>query len=177
LAARGFGTKLIDLFASPDLGGHVERAFAEDGVSVELRFPLQPRRRGEQMRPGHAQNVPRIDLTVLIVEDEPLIALDVEAMLERRGARIVGPAATVREALSLLQSERPDVALLDFSLKDGLVTPVAEALRARDIPFVLSSAHKNAELAAVSVLTDAPKVGKPVSESRLIAALIEVAAQ
>jgi hypothetical protein len=37
---------------------------------------------------------------------------------------------------------------------------VAEALRAREIPFVLSSAHKNAELAAVSVLTDAPNVGK-----------------
>jgi PleD family two-component response regulator len=59
-------------------------------------------------------NVPQVDLAVLIVEDEPLIALDLEAMLERRGARIVGPAATVREALSLLQSERPDVALLDF---------------------------------------------------------------
>jgi two-component system, response regulator PdtaR len=58
--------------------------------------------------------VPQVDLAVLIVEDEPLIALDLEAMLERRGARIVGPAATVREALSLLQSERPDVALLDF---------------------------------------------------------------
>jgi two-component sensor histidine kinase len=37
---KGFGTKLIDLSATRDLGGHVERTFAEDGLSVDLRFPL-----------------------------------------------------------------------------------------------------------------------------------------
>jgi two-component system, response regulator PdtaR len=118
------------------------------------------------MRSPEVQDVLLADLTVLLVEDELLIALDIEMMLSRRGARIVGPATTVGEALHLLRSECPDVALLDVNLKDELVTPVAEELLARDIPFVVSSALNSADLAAITVLADAPKVGKPAAERR-----------
>jgi two-component system, response regulator PdtaR len=126
------------------------------------------------MRSPEVQGLLLVDLTVLLVEDELLIALDIEMMLEGRGARVC-PATTVGEALHLLRSECPDVALLDVNLKHELVTPVAEELRARGIPFVVSSAHNSADLAAITVLADAPKVGKPASERRLIAALAEAA--
>ena len=83
---------------------------------------------------------------------------------------MLGPAATVAEALRLLKTETPDVALLDVNLRGELVTPVAEALRALGVPFVLASAYGRPDLEA-AVLAGAPNVGKPTNERRLLAAL------
>jgi DNA-binding response OmpR family regulator len=107
---------------------------------------------------------------VLVVEDEVLIAMDLERLLGRHGFRVLGPAASVAGALLLLDDAPPDVALLDVNLRGEMVTPVAEALRARGIPFVLASAYDAAQLTA-EVLAGAPNVGKPVNMRRLLAAL------
>ena len=107
---------------------------------------------------------------VLVVEDEFLIAMDLERLLGRHGFRVLGPAATVAEALHLLDGDVPDVALLDVNLRGEMVTPVAEALRARGVPFVLASAYDGAQLTAV-ILAGAPNVGKPTNARRLLAAL------
>jgi CheY-like chemotaxis protein len=62
-------------------------------------------------------------LMVLVVEDEFLIAMDLEAMLRGHGWRVLGPAATVAEALRLLDGgETPDVALLDVNLRGRTVS-------------------------------------------------------
>lgn len=50
--------------------------------------------------------------TVLLVEDEFLIAMDLEMLLERHGWHVLGPAATVKQALQLLRSAEPAVATL-----------------------------------------------------------------
>jgi len=116
----------------------------------------------------------RDPLVVLVVEDEFLLALDLELVLERHGFRVLGPTATVAQALRLLEDgEPPDVALLDVNLRGELVTPVAAALRARGVPFVLASAYGSAQLLSAAVLAAAPKVSKPTSERRLLAALAE----
>jgi CheY-like chemotaxis protein len=107
---------------------------------------------------------------VLVVEDEFLIAMDLERLLWRHGYRVLGPAATVGEALRLLDGEARDVALLDVNLWGEMVTPVAEVLRARGVPFVLASAYERAQLTA-EVLAGAPNVGKPVNARRLLTAL------
>ena len=107
---------------------------------------------------------------VLVVEDDFLIAMDLELLLRRHGWRVLGPAATVAEALRLLGREAPDVALLDVSLRGELVTPVAEELRARGVPFLLASAYDGHGL-GVAALAEAPSVGKPTDERRLLAAL------
>jgi DNA-binding response OmpR family regulator len=109
---------------------------------------------------------------VLVVEDEFLIAIDLERLLRQHGFRVLGPAATVAAALNLLDGEAPDVALLDVNLRGEMVTPVAEVLRARGVPFVLASAYDGAQLTA-EVLAGAPNVGKPVSVRRLLAALAQ----
>ena len=57
--------------------------------------------------------------TVLIVEDEFLIALDLTLLLEGRGWSVLGPVASVEAALRLLNKETPAVALLDVNLTDG----------------------------------------------------------
>ena len=112
---------------------------------------------------------------VLVVEDEFLIALDLELLLLRRGWRVLGPAATVAEALRLLRGETPEVALLDVNLRGEPVTPVAEALRARGVPFVLASAYGGHGPTAAA-LAGAPAVGKPTDERRLLAALARAVA-
>ena len=67
---------------------------------------------------GQASGVPPPDgRLVLVVEDEFLIALDLELLLRRHGWRVLGPAATVDQALRLLRGETPDVALLDVNLR------------------------------------------------------------
>jgi two-component system, response regulator PdtaR len=107
---------------------------------------------------------------VLVVEDEVLIALHLEHLLGQRGWRVRGPAATVAQALHLLEDgEAPAVALLDLNLRGELVTPVAEALRARSIPFVLASAYRVDQVAPA--LAGVPNVGKPTDEGHLLAAL------
>ena len=109
---------------------------------------------------------------VLVVEDEILIAMDLELLLEQQGWRVLGPAASVAEVLHLLEAGRPlpEVALLDVNLRGELVTPVAEALRAHGVPFLLVSAYDRAVL-DVPALAGAVNLGKPTDQRRLLAAL------
>jgi two-component system, response regulator PdtaR len=110
-------------------------------------------------------------LVVLVVEDEFLIAMDLEALLWDHGWRVLGPAATVAEALRLLEDgEMPDVALLDVNLRGETVVPVAEVLRERGVPIVLASAYDHTT-AMADVLAEVTNVGKPAQERHLLAAL------
>ena len=74
---------------------------------------------------------------VLVAEDECIIALDLADTFEDAGATVIGPAATVREALKLIAAERVDGAILDFNLADGEVTPVMELLSSKGVPTVI----------------------------------------
>jgi DNA-binding response OmpR family regulator len=76
---------------------------------------------------------------VLVVEDEALISLMLEDALESAGAVVVGPASTVKGALDLLGEEAIDCAVLDVKLNDGISVPVAEALAALGIRFVIAT--------------------------------------
>src|SRR5215204_1657858 len=76
---------------------------------------------------------------VLIVEDQAIIAMDLEAAVEEANARVIGPAPTIREALKLLHTNSVDAAILDANLPDGDVTPVAEALIEGKVPFVINT--------------------------------------
>jgi CheY-like chemotaxis protein len=95
--------------------------------------------------------VPRASLTnhrVLIVEDEYFIADDIAQVLEQAGAEVVGPALTPETALALLTSVRIDIAVLDIELHGELVFPVADFLRAREIPFIFATGYSQASLPA-----------------------------
>jgi CheY-like chemotaxis protein len=65
---------------------------------------------------------------VLIAEDEPLTALDIAATVRETGGEVLGPAASLDEALDLLGNSRIDGAILDCNLRDGEITQIAEAL-------------------------------------------------
>lgn len=109
--------------------------------------------------------------TVLIVEDEFLIAMDLVRMVEGDGWRIIGPVATVQDALRLLEAELPSVAMLDVNLGKELVTPVAERLKAQNVPFAVASAYDKPESQGGDVLAGVPNVGKPANERHVLATL------
>jgi DNA-binding response OmpR family regulator len=109
--------------------------------------------------------------TVLIVEDEYLIAMDLQRVLEAHGWRVLGPVGTVSQALAVLEREPPSVALLDVDLGGELVTPVAVALKARGTPFAVASAYAYPEHYGGEVLAGVPNAGKPADERRLLAML------
>jgi DNA-binding response OmpR family regulator len=72
---------------------------------------------------------------ILILDDEPLIAMMVEDWLTEIGCEAVGPANSVASALRLVESEKLDGAILDVSLGGENSYSVADALRTRGIPF------------------------------------------
>ncbi|WP_189524501.1 MULTISPECIES: response regulator [unclassified Mesorhizobium] len=79
-------------------------------------------------------------LTILVLEDEPLIALDVEATLVEAGFN-VAVTASCAEAESILEDVSPDAAVLDLYLKDGPCIAVAKKLVGRGIPFVVHTGY------------------------------------
>ncbi len=78
---------------------------------------------------------------VLVVEDEALVAMLVEDALLDAGFEVIGPAATVEEALRLLETVTPDAVVLDLNLAGETSTPVADLLAARGIPYVIATGY------------------------------------
>lgn len=76
---------------------------------------------------------------VLIVEDEPFIALDLGFAVEDAGGQVVGPAATVKHALRLFEAHVVAAAILDVNLDDADIVPVVEYLVEHDIPMILQT--------------------------------------
>jgi DNA-binding response OmpR family regulator len=74
---------------------------------------------------------------ILVVEDDSLLAFEMEDVLSDAGYEVVGPAGTVAKALRLINSQDLHAAFVDFNLNGELATPVALALAAKNIPFVV----------------------------------------
>lgn len=106
---------------------------------------------------------------ILVVEDEFLVAMELESMLAACGLTVLGPVSTVVAALALIEREAPDAAVLDVNLRGESVSPVAACLRDRAVPFVLATAYRREDLP--EGLRDAVNMGKPVEPKALLAAL------
>ncbi|MDO3434642.1 response regulator [Rhizobium sp. CBN3] len=112
--------------------------------------------------------------TVLVVEDEFFIADELRRNLTAAGLRVLGPVSSNKDALDLLEEERPDVAVLDVHLGGARATSVAAKLRQLNIPFVLATASPAHELASDPVLAGAVILEKPTNFGRLIEAVRRV---
>lgn len=80
---------------------------------------------------------------ILVVEDEVILAWALQDMLAGYGCEVVGPAARVGQALDLIDRQAVDAAVLDVNLNGQKCYPVADALVARGVPFVFSTAYSN----------------------------------
>jgi DNA-binding response OmpR family regulator len=107
---------------------------------------------------------------VLIAEDNIMVAMDLASEFEASGAEVMGPFARVEEAIAALLSGKPDGAILDVNLLDGIVTPLAVNLIETNVPVVFcTGVSLPTELGAH--YPDAQVFIKPTSSDRLVDAL------
>ncbi|CDX36570.1 response regulator [Mesorhizobium sp. WSM4935] len=106
---------------------------------------------------------------VLVVEDDFYLADDTGQMLEDAGAKVLGPVSAADEALSLLELQRPDCAVVDVNLGAGPSFGLASALQARGIPFVFLTGYDPDIVPAE--FKGVPCLQKPVDPEKVLVAL------
>jgi DNA-binding response OmpR family regulator len=103
---------------------------------------------------------------ILLVEDDALLGFDLAEQLSEAGYRVVGPAVTAQDGLTLIAREGCDCAVLDVNLGFQLTSePVALALKARAVPFVVVSGYAGEQ--RPPAFDGAPMIVKPVRFDRL----------
>jgi CheY-like chemotaxis protein len=110
-------------------------------------------------------NSPFSPRKVLVVEDEMIVAWLLEDMLADLGCAVVGPAASVKQALAMIDAETIDVAVLDVNLKGQMSYPIADVLAARGVPFVFSTGYDKDRL--LDGYRTFPVMQKPFHQSEL----------
>jgi CheY-like chemotaxis protein len=109
---------------------------------------------------------------VLVVEDEAVVAFDLELCLRDFGCEVLDLVASVADALARLEDGRPDVVVLDISLSDGPAGPLARRLAEAGVPYVVASGYDGDQIAD-PLLRDVPRLGKPYQPEELRLALLE----
>ena len=108
---------------------------------------------------------------ILLVEDELMLALEVQMTLEDEGALVIGPVDDLARGLALLDREAAfDAAILDIDLHGEDVFPLAERLHARGVPFLFHTGHGDREDLSRR-FRDVPVCIKPVLSERIVEVL------
>ena len=181
-ATRGFGSVLIERSIPFDLGGESATEFKPEGLEARFKIPARhllaegksaPARQVEVMAPPPA-GASLEGARILIVEDEMLIALDLEQMLADRGAEKTETASSADEAIASLVDFQPHAAILDVNLGDGTSALVADELTKRGIPFTFATGYGDRSMLPERFIS-APVVRKPydaITISRQLAQLL-----
>ncbi|HEY0648325.1 PAS domain S-box protein [Phenylobacterium sp.] len=180
-ANQGFGSTLIRELVRRQLQGIADQSWASSGMTLVLTLPPTAYRAegppvgATAADSGERGAAPRRAGRLLVVEDEALIALALARDLDAMGWEIVGPAGSLDEAMNLLERVGlPDAAVLDINLGGKLVYPVADRLRAHQVPFVFCSGYE--QLEADSQFESCPRLRKPVDVQLLDTTLRRVRA-
>jgi PAS domain S-box-containing protein len=163
---NGFGLTVLQTAAS-DLGAVTNCHFGDEGFVYALQGPFEIAAPEPVVVPfDRAQETQRIDgrdgpgTRILIVEDEGLVALQLQQDVERAGHQVVGPARSLRHGLMLVSQERIDAALLDVRLGQETSAAIAEQLLARAIPFAFTTGYAD-NVMLPDHLRKVPKLSKP----------------
>jgi len=105
---------------------------------------------------------------ILVVEDDPFIALALQRALEAAGATVIGPAHDLSEAMSLIERSTISAAILDYRLQVGNTLPLARLLAGRDIPFLFQTSDP---LSVAREHPDATAIPKPFPDDQLMSAV------
>ena len=179
---RGFGTALIERSAS-GVGGKAEMLLKADGIKWEILLPLPKEtvrlpmpnplveNRGDMALQGTdsagSDPQPLRGKRLLIIEDEPLVAMEMATQLANAGADIVGQAGNTSSALQMIADEGFDAALLDANLGGEAVDEIAASLTRKNIPFAFVSGYGRDSLP--KSFANAELMSKPFDPSRLLA--------
>lgn len=102
----------------------------------------------------------------MVVEDSYFLAMEVEAVLESAGAKVIGPFATRTAAVESLRQRAPDCAVLDVNLGEENSFDLARDLRARGIPIVFVTGYDRTSIPDEFV--DVKRLEKPIDTVRLL---------
>jgi PAS domain S-box-containing protein len=185
--ALGFGTTLIEQSLEAH-GGAARLAYDAEGLTCEIRLPVQKGDRAPiagASRSGLAAAASAIEdssrreavrgTRVLVVDDEPLVAMDVVGILAEAGCEVLGPAGTLAAAKALISRGEFDFALLDANLGGQPVDELAEAVADRKIPFAFLTGYARDGLP--QAFRDAPMIGKPFTRKQIVDVLGQLAVQ
>lgn len=189
---QGFGTTLIHQSLSAH-DGEVILEYPPEGVTCEIRLPLPDGRVGGAYRshapgiapsatgkraPARARSATLAKLQrarVIVVEDEPLVAIDVVSILSNAGCEVIGPAATLDSAKSLVETAELDLAILDANLAGESVDELAGELARRGIPFAFLTGYGPDCLP--EEFQQVPLIDKPFNPQQLLAVVDELLQQ
>jgi PAS domain S-box-containing protein len=174
---RGFGTTLIEQTLHGH-GGDVSIHYGADGVTCEIRLPLPA-----EARPPVATAAPKTAVRpavlqqrdegrglqgkrILVIEDEPLVTMDIESCLTAAGCEVLGPAGTIEQAKQLIAEAGYDAALVDVNLKGRPVDELAATLTQKNCPFAFVTGYGRDALP--QGFREAVVLGKPFSQDQLL---------
>lgn len=167
-ATKGFGLTVLQT-AAADLGAVANCDFRERGFVYTLQGPFETMQSAAEVIPiapaeRSASPEPAAcggdKARILVVEDEALVALQLQNDLNEQGYHVVGPARSLRHGLILAAQEEIDVALLDVSLGRETSATIAEQLSSRGVPFAFTTGYSDFAVLPAH-LRGAPKVTKP----------------
>lgn len=178
--SRGFGSTLIERSIPHELGGSAELLFLPEGLVARFvipamhvdRFshaPLEAEKPMGRASPDPTQ-ILSMPATVLVVEDNILIAMETEEVLRTLGVDQVHIAASVQDALALISANDFGAAILDVNLGIETSEPVAEKLRELAVPFLMSTGYGDS-VANEGPYRGAPLLTKPYTKGALQEAL------
>jgi PAS domain S-box-containing protein len=160
---KGFGFTFLDSAARGN-NAVAEYSFAKEGLTYSLTGSFEGSRperrvppRAQQQRPARTGEARA--RRVLIVEDEWLVAMQLQRDLEESGHHVIGPALTLADGLSLAEAEI-DAALIDVSLGRDTSAPIAERLMQRSIPFAFATGYSDSAILPQH-LRNVPRLSKP----------------
>jgi len=175
---EGFGTALLDRSVPYDLGGASKVTYAPGGLEARFRLPARhvrldnvvPIGKASALKPQRAAEAVPFDARILLLEDQMLIAMDVEGMLNDRGYGTVITTNSADDALRLIKARAPDFAILDVNLGNGTSVGVAEQLQRQGVPFVFATGYGDGGIVP-ETLSDVPIVKKPYDITAVLAGL------
>lgn len=167
-AQRGFGTHLIERGAV-EPGSDVKLSFAAEGVTCLIDFPLPTWAAQEEGRGAPAFSGPAVPpklppssgQRVLLLEDEPIVALELAAALTEAGLDVVGPAYDLQQADALI-AEPVAAAVLDVNVGGAMTFPIAERLLAQGVMVLFVTGYELGALRPES-LRHVPVLQKPAT--------------
>lgn len=179
---RGFGSVLISRSIPHDLGGQSRLDYEPEGLRATFVIPARnlasatpavPQPASVEL-PGEPDLrgglAPQHQVSILLVEDQMLIAMDAEMMLADVGFSDVSTVSSVTEALARLKTFRPAAAVLDVNLGVGTSIDVARELRSQAIPFVFATGYGDSSIIPPE-FSDIKVVRKPYSGKELSSAI------
>jgi PAS domain S-box-containing protein len=183
---RGFGSTVMRASVERQLKGKVRLDWEPDGLSCELALPAEQIVAAagdgwlQKDKPPGAK-APSSDasaegMRVLVLEDEALIAMQIEDALGAAACTVVGPATRIGEAFDLLYAEEVDAALLDVNVAGERSFAIADILAAKRIPFAFVTGF-DAASTLPEHLRFAPVVSKPFETAQLEAVIAQLAAR